>query len=310
MRAPDPCREGAQIEDGCRMTLSRRRFLAISAAFAAMPAGAAQAHSWEGFAFGAQVSLRMQGPKAQALTALNEARVLIAKLEELFSLYNPNSTLSVLNRTGTLTAPDALFMDLIRAADTAFTQSGGLFDPTVQALWSAVSHGQDTTPAIAAMGWEKVQVVADRITLGPAQTLTLNGIAQGYATDLIADMLITHGFTDTLVNIGEFRGAGGPFTLGLSDPLHGVMGQRTLSGGAIATSSPAATMLGEQGHILHPSARAKWSTVSVEATRATVADSLSTAMVLAPRSQVQAIKERADITRVTLVDFAGNLTTL
>lgn len=80
--------------------------------------------------------------------------------------------------------------------------------------------------------------------------------------------------------------------------------------GAIATSSPAATPLGDQGHILHASARPHWSTVSVEASSATLADSLSTAMVLAPRDQIREIKKQADITRVTLVDFDGNLMTL
>lgn len=82
---------------------------------------------------------------------------------------------------------------------------------------------------------------------------------------------------------------------------------RTLIGGAVATSSPGTTQLGANGHILHQSARPKWSSVSVEAGNATLADSLSTAMVLATRDHIETMR---DITRITLVDMDGNLTTL
>jgi len=291
------------------MTLSRRRFLTVSAAFATMPVGA-QAHSWQGFAFGAQVSLTVKGPRSQAQPALAEARRLIGKLERLFSLYDPASALSMLNRNGALAAPDASFMALMQAADYAHRVSDRLFDPTVQALWAALSQGVNPDAARARVGWDRVQISENRIALGPSQAVTLNGIAQGFATDRIADMLLARGFGDMLVNIGEYRGTGGPFTLALSDPTHGIMGHRTLSDGAIATSSPTATMLGVQGHILHPTARPQWSSVSVEATQATIADSLSTAMVLAPRDQIQIMKERSGIARVTLVDFDGNLSTV
>jgi thiamine biosynthesis lipoprotein len=83
-----------------------------------------------------------------------------------------------------------------------------------------------------------------------------------------------------------------------------------LTTGAIATSSPSATLLSEQGHILHSQAKPKWSTVSVEAATATLADSLSTAMVLAPRDQIEAMKEQSDIIRITLIGFDGDLITI
>lgn len=309
MRSPYPCHERAQIEDGRRMTHSRRRFLTITAAFAAMPRGA-RAHSWQGHAFGADVSLTISGPKDQAEDAMSQARALITKVEGLFSLYDSRSTLSTLNSAGKLARPDTRFLDLMRAADRAVRLTDGLFDPTVQPLWAALAGGHDPVDAMAVVGWDKVAFSTDQITLGTGQALTFNGIAQGYATDLIADMLQTRGFTDALVNIGEYRSLGGTWTLGLSDPSHGVLGNRTLSGGAIATSSPAATPLGNRGHILHPSALPRWSTVSVEAPRATLADALSTALVLAPLEQIRAIKDQTDITRVTLVDFDGDLTTL
>ena len=114
--------------------------------------------------------------------------------------------------------------------------------------------------------------------------------------------------TETLVNIGEYRALGGPFKLGLSDPTQGHLGTRTLQDGAIATSSP--ILPGSASHILHRSQTPLWSTVSVEATTATRADCLSTALCLTPRDQIAEIRQHPDISRITLVDFDGNLTTL
>ncbi len=291
------------------MTLSRRRFLTISAACAALPR-AAIAHSWQGHAFGAEISMTIRGDKAQATKALSEARKLISDVEKLFSLYDASSELRLLNRTGSLYRPNARFLELMQAADSAHSLSDGLFDPTVQPLWEALATGKDPAIATPLIGWDKLQFSAEQITLAPSQALTFNGIAQGYATDLVTAAFTALGLTDTLVNIGEFRSTGGPWTLGISDPTYGILGNRRLTTGAIATSSPTATPLGKNGHILHNHAKPEWSTVSVEAATATLADSLSTAMVLAPRDQVEAIKAQSDIPRVTLIGFDGDLITL
>lgn len=291
------------------MSLTRRRFLAISAASAASP-NMAQAEQWKGRAFGAEVSMTLYGPRDQVFAALEEARRVIAQTERLFSLYDPASALVRLNGAGELQHPDTRFVEVMQAADHAFTVTDGLFDPTVQPLWAALAEERNPAAALASIGWQQVRFDHRKITLGRAQALTFNGIAQGFATDRVTELLIAHGLQDILVNIGEYRGMGGPWTLALDDPAHGFLGQRSLKNCAIATSSPATTPLGRHGHILHASARPHWSTVSVEAPTATLADSLSTAMVLASRDQIEAIRAQTEVTRVTLVDFDGNLTTL
>jgi thiamine biosynthesis lipoprotein len=291
------------------MTVSRRRFLAISAGFALAPAGA-RAYTWQGNAFGADISMTIRAGGDTASKALVQARQLIHEIEALFSLYDPNSALSQLNRTGILRVPDPRFLEVMTASDLAHKATGGLFDPTVQRLWADMTGGRDPVEHRAAVGWDRVQFDSVGVTLGKMQALTFNGIAQGYATDKVTEVLRAHGLNDILVNIGEHRGLGGPWHLALRDPVHGDLGQRTLTTGAIATSSPMATPLGRGGHIIHHRAQPQWSTVSVEAATATLADSLSTAMVLAPRDQIKAIKAASDITRVTLVDFNGDLITL
>ncbi len=254
--------------------------------------------------------MTIRGPRPKAEAALQEARTLIQDIEGQFNLFDANSPLSQLNKNGELKAPSAHFQALMRAAHRAYRLTDGLFEPTVQRLWSALARGQNPRDAIASIGWDRVRFDAKRIALGQGQALTFNGIAQGYASDRVSEVLAKHGLKNVLVNIGEFRGAGGPWRLGITDPSHGNLGMRTLTTGAIATSSALATPLGAGGHILHGSANAQWSTVSVEAPNATLADSLSTAMILAPLDQIKAIHATAETTRITLVDPNGDLMTL
>lgn len=287
---------------------TRRRFLTVCAAFAATPA-AAWAESWQGRAFGAEAKISLRGPRRETAAALAEARGLIRQFEALFSLYDPGSDLVRLNRRGSI-RPAPHFRALVEAADFAYRLTEGLFDPTVQPLWLALAKGGDTSAARAAIGWDKVHIGAGAITLGPGQGLTFNGIAQGYATDAVAAMLQARGFSQALVNIGEYRGIGGPWKLGLEDPSHGALGLRTLNEGAIATSSALATPLGANGHILHKAGAPQWSTVSVEADDAWVADALSTALILAGPDQVRRIRRAPGVRRITLVDASGDLMTV
>jgi len=287
--------------------ISRRRFLAITAA--ATVAGPAQAQTWRGHALGAEVAVRldMAGDAAPLFAAI-EAE--LRGIEAAFSLHDPASDIRRLNATGRLTIPEgwrALLPDL----DRLHRVTGGLFDPTVQPLWQALARGDDPRPARAAIGWARVRRDGDSIRLAPGQALTLNGIAQGFATDRVRALLRDAGLDRCLVNIGEFAALGGPWRLGLADPVHGHLGQVTLDGTAVATSSPAADQVGGQAHILHATARPRWSTVSVVAERAALADGLSTALVLAPMAEARRMaRALPGVRAVRLVDDAGDLVTL
>lgn len=290
------------------MSVTRRRFLAIGASFAAAPA-MAQRNVWTGRAFGAEVSIDLRGPAQMTAPALEKAQALIAQIEALFSLYDPTSDLSTLNAKGAAVVP-ARFETLMGIADQAHALTQGLFDPTVQPLWRALAEGGDVAAARDLIGWDRVTRRGNRVRLAPGQALTFNGIAQGFATDLVADMLREQGFDRTLVNIGEYRGAGGPWRLGLADPVHGVLAHRTIEDMAVATSSPMATPIGPHGHIVHGVQVPRWRTVSVEAQSATMADALSTGLVLADLDLVKRVRSAKGVHRITLVDPVGDLTTL
>lgn len=272
--------------------ISRRRFLAISAAALASPAAASQPVRWQGRAMGADVSLTIDAPERQALPALADMRRILARGERLFSLYDPASTLSRLNRTGRLDAAPADFLRLLALCDRMHRLTGGLFNPTVQPLWAALAQGGDVRAAGQLVGWDRLTISGDTITLDPGQALTLNGVAQGFVTDMVATALRRAGLGRVLVNIGEFHGGGRDWTLGISDPAQGLVATRRLRDRALATSSPGAMLLpGGQSHILDPTGdqATPWSTVSVEAADAATADALSTAFCHAPAHRIATV---------------------
>ncbi len=275
--------------------LSRRRFLAISAACCLpVPALAQELHVATGQALGARVTLRLSHPDAAAIAA----RVLaeISRLEQVFSLYRTDSALMRLNASGTLEVPPFELLECLTLAGAVHAASGGLFDPTVQPLWAlyAETAVQGRLPtederkaALARTGWQNLRIGPDRIALAPGMALTLNGIAQGYIADRVAALLEAEGLADILIDTGEFRALGGD-PRGGDWPVHlAEGGQVGLRGRALATSSPLGTTFdaaGRVGHILDPRTGATavpvWRAVSISAPSAALADALSTAACL------------------------------
>jgi thiamine biosynthesis lipoprotein len=291
------------------MTLTRRRFLAISAAALATPARATPVH-WQGFALGAEISLALHAPEPIARKALKQVRNRLALVEALFSLYDPSSALSQLNRNGILRNPPPLFTDLMALCTQAHSATKGLFDPTIQPLWQALATGGPTGPARDNIGWQRVRQ-GDPVRLASGQALTFNGIAQGFATDLIRADLAALGLGKALINIGEFAALGGPFRLGLVDPDQGLFATRRLENSTIATSSPTAMPLGVQTHILYPGRTPQWSSVSVQTQTAALAAALSTAFTLMSLDEITAVKRTLPYQmEATLLAANGDLQTV
>lgn len=293
--------------------IGRRRFLTITAgALVAGPAAAtvaakAAAAEWRGQALGADARIVIRGGAAPD-RVLADLRAMIGRIEAVFSLFR-DSEVTRLNRNGRVTASDDL-LDAATLARRVHGATGGVFDPGVQVLWQALAGGAAPGPLTPLGG-----LVRDGrdLRLAQGQAVTLNGIAQGIATDRAAALLADRGLGDILVDLGETRAIGGDFALELADPDAGVLGRLTLRAGrAIATSSPGALVFpGGQSHIIGPAGqRPRWSTVSVEAGTAALADAASTAFVLMDRPAIAAAARRLDTGPVRLVDFDGNLTTL
>ncbi|WP_371225651.1 FAD:protein FMN transferase [Roseovarius sp. 2305UL8-3] len=297
------------------MKTTRRRFLAISAAAFASPglAAAQPVYTWEGVALGARATLRLAHPDAPAISA--RVATEISRLEDIFSLYRPDSAVSRLNRAGALTAPPFELLECLSLAGAVHGASDGVFDPTIQPLWACYGNAATagTLPdqtaietARALTGWDRVTVGATAITLRPGMALSLNGIAQGYIADRVADMLRAEGLNDILINTGEFRAMGAQPD-GLPWPVKLTSGGTVpLASRALATSAPLGTTFDEDaqmGHILDPRSglpcASQWREVTISANTAALADALSTAACLfQTRAEIEACLAQFQDTRL------------
>ena len=285
--------------------LSRRRFLTISAAAcAALPADASTAPTaqWRGTAMGAAASLRLEGlTDAQAAPIIVAVEDEVTRLENIFSLYRPNSQLSRLNRDGHLHTPAPELLDVFSLCTSLYRVTEGAFDPTIQPLWMALATGASADKIEAArgtIGWDKVSVQSNAIQLPyPGQSgLTLNGIAQGAITDRIAALLRGYGLRDVLVDMGEItalgrHGDGQDWRVGVTGPGGTIHKRISLRDRAIATSDAGALKLSDQhGHILNPNGGAlPHQALSISAPEAALADGLSTALCALTEAQAEAV---------------------
>lgn len=280
--------------------LTRRRFLSITAATAAVTtAGAAPAaplRHWQGSALGARATITLSHPDGARIAARAFAE--IDRLEDIFSLYRAGSALSRLNRVGRLDAPPFELLECLGLCGTVHRATGGLFDPTMQPLWDlhARAHAAGGPPeadtiarTLETVGWDRVSLAPEAVTLRPGMALTLNGVAQGYIADRVAALMRAEGLSQVLVDTGEHHGVGGDWPVTLTSDA-GAEGQVTLRDRALATSAPLGTVFdrgGEAGHILDPrtggTVAPRWRLVSVTAPQAALADALSTAMVMMDR---------------------------
>lgn len=324
-----------------RSALTRRRLIAIaaSAGGAALLGGRramADADApvrWRGSALGAQVSMEIHHPdRAKAERLVRQCVEDVRRLEWQFSLYDPNSAIRALNRAGVLASPDADMVALLRAALDFAALTDGAFDPTVQPLWDlyaahftqrgAAPDGPDAdrlAAALSKVGYRHLKVSPDRVALlKPGGAVTLNGIAQGYATDRVTETLRAAGLTATLVDMGEIRASGlkpggAPWRVGLADPDRPGEISETIGlvDRAVATTAGAGFRFDPAGrftHLFDPGSGrspSRYRSVSVVAPTATEADALSTAFSLLPAPRIGEILAARPGVQAHLTDSNG-----
>lgn len=298
--------------------LNRRRFLAIAATCAtagSLPASGALAAPqspssvWKGVAMGALASMTLVHPdRAHARATITRCVAEIERLEAVFSLYRPDSALSRLNAAGELANPPTELVELLSFSLSLARSSNGAFDPAVQPLFrlyldhfsaaGAPASGpsaQTIAQSLELVDFSAVELDSDRIRLARAGAgITLNGVAQGFVTDRIADLLRANGFENVLIDLGEGRALGHrpdstPWRAAIADPVEPsralfdlLLGTDPGTLPAMATSGGYATRFGPDPlihHLLDPRTGRSanyYASVSVTAPRATLADGLST----------------------------------
>ncbi len=326
--------------------MSRRRFITFVAAAAGLPlllkVGGAQARPvrWDGTALGAPASIQLyHTDEIQARAAIAAGLDELKRLEAIFSVYRADSSISMLNREGVLeNAPDDFITMLTRALLLAKI-SDGVYDPTVQPVWQlyfrhfttsnpdpAGPAPRDLTAALGLVDWRAVEVDAGHNRVSFARSgmgLTLNSGAQGYITDRVADVLRAHGFDRMLVDMGEPRALstkpdGSAWRIGIANPADPSRTVATLDvvDKCVSTSGGYGTLFDSAGAFTHLINTRTGSTapallgVSVVADTGTIADGLSTAMLMAPVERRLAILKAAGGLKAIYVTPEGVVSTV
>lgn len=283
---------------------------------------------WRGTALGAEASIALYHPDPEAARRLIAAAVAeVRRLEGVFSLYRADSALSRLNRDGALDVPPMDLVQLMATAKSFAALTDGAFDPTVQPLWALYARhfrapGADpagpapaaVAQALARVDWRALEVESDRIAFTrPGMAATLNGIAQGYITDRVADLLRARGMAHVLLDLGEIRGLGGhpagrPWRVGIADPFDRARIARRLDlvDRAVASSAASGAVFEPSGRIHHlfdprtGRSANRFAGVTVIAATATEADALSTALFVTPPERIAALRGRLSGLRAIL----------
>lgn len=258
--------------------------------------------------FGTTLWLRAGHANASQLDAALDAAVkALHSVETEMSLFNPDSAVSRLNAKGLLHKPSANLRAVLSLSAQVSRRSAGAFDISMQPLWQvwAKAQAQQQLPtkrsvaqAQKQVNWQAVEVSPDAVRLNlKGMGVSLNGIAQGYAADVVKAVLQAHGIVHAQIDAGETallgQAPGGqPWTL-VVESVNKSAPVLQMDGRAIATSSDAHTAFNPDHmhhHILNPHtgySPTHWASVSVLASSCVLADALTKVFFMQSPQQMQ-----------------------
>ena len=306
--------------------LNRRNFLSLGTGMATLMAHGASSgrdpavkkYFRKAKALGTDVKITVfHRDQKVAMNGIVEALDKIEHVEQLMSLYRPDSQLSLLNRKGVLRNPHPDLVTVLRKSMGLSKLTEGAFDVTVQPLWNLYArHAQsgslpsetEIEKVRRRIGWEHIRIEPEIIYFDrPGMRVTLNGVAQGMAADFAQQALEQWDIEDALIDAGEFNAIGSPMRkdswhIAVQHPRQASQIAKTgLQGRCLSTSGDYATKFSadyRHHHLLDPRtglSPLKLSAVSIAAPTALEADALSTALfVLGPdkaKEMAESMKE-------------------
>ncbi len=162
------------------------------------------------FAMGTSVTLTAYGENAE--TAVEKSANDLLLWQSLWSTRSDDSELSKANHAeGEPTKISDVTANLLRFTLEMSEKTGGRLDPTVQPLMNVwgftdrnfkVPTDEELNAAKALVGYQKVSLEGNTLTMPAGMQLDFGAVAKGYACDLITDDWKAQGITSGLVNLG------------------------------------------------------------------------------------------------------------
>lgn len=182
----------------------------------------------------------------------------LAKVDSSLSMFNPNSTISKINRNDDVDA-DELLLYVFKLAQEVSRETKGAFDITVAPLVNIWGFGfiageqpneERIDSLMQLVGYDKVRLVGQRIIKDdPRIMIDLSAVAKGYGSDRIASLLSSKGVENFMIEIGGeivTRGVNpknAPWKIGVTKPSDDSLSNNQelqtildVSGKSIATS--------------------------------------------------------------------------
>jgi FAD:protein FMN transferase len=271
-------------------------------ALAATGQASAVTVSRSGTAFGTTVRLTVSAETAPvANAALDAGYAELRTVHAAASLFDGQSEISRFNNGDEVDAPSPVLLHLAHLSDQLWRDAGGAFDVSVQPLWSiwqtAMKQQRQPTQseieaALKAVGWQGLDARGLPLRRNDRSAITFNGIAQGYAADLVMGAFKAHGVASGFADTGELAITSADGTsvtrLAIRDPrdVKKVKGYIEMSEGFVATSGDYATTFTPDfthNHIFNPvsgTSPADLAAVTVTAPTGALADGLATAFIV------------------------------
>lgn len=162
-----------------------------------------------------------------------EIEAALQKVDASLSMFNPQSTISQINK-GETDKVDSMLSEVLQLSFTINKATNGAFDPTVAPLVNAwgfgFKNGQfpesiQVDSLRDLIGLSRIHLQDSRLTRdNPSSILDFSAIAKGYGVDKAADVLRSHGIQDFMVEIGGevvtagVNDKGEPWRIGINKP--------------------------------------------------------------------------------------------
>ncbi|MDR3331276.1 MAG: FAD:protein FMN transferase [Synergistaceae bacterium] len=176
-------------------------------------------------------------PRGEIGAMLDGAFALVGDLEKKFSMYETDSDVSAVNRSAGV-SPASAGDDVRAALLTALRMAeltDGAYDPTIGAVTNAWRDGEgnvrlpssgDLAHAVGFVNYRRLRLTDGEAYLEDSGAmLDLGGIAKGYASRAVSDLLRSGGASSAIADLGGNvivigdRPDGRPWRIGVQDPF-------------------------------------------------------------------------------------------
>lgn len=256
----------------------------------------------------------------------------IDELSKIASNYDPESSISILNKDGVIANAPAELVEMIDLSKSYNETTNGAFDITVEPVLKLWSEGlwkeseevqkQKIAEALTLVGSDMINMEGTSIRYAKeGMESTLGGIAKGYIVDKVIDFIKSNGIENALVNAGGdiatlgSKPGGEKWVINLENPDNPQekIASFETSGEAVATSGNYYRYFDpdrEVHHIIDP--RTGYSanqciSATIIAENATIADILATSIfVLGPVEGMELV-EKLDGVEALIIDNDRNI---